>query len=330
MGRSSPLRGGRDVAPAEADRPARRLRAAAAASARASSCRSPTRRRARASRPREGRTTRRRPRARAPTVRSMTTPRLIGNHCRTCSTSSSGPEPFHAHTIAPFASRPICPSAISRFARFSSTGSQQRSVWPGCDGIARLERRRLRALRELVPAARAEVAAGRAVVHRGRHSRYGRQALGPRPVHPRDRAQQAPRVRVLRVVEDLVDRPLLDDAPGVHDEDAVGDVGDDAEVVGHEHDARVGPLAQLLHDLQDLRLDRHVQRGRGLVGDEHRRVARERHRDHHALAHAARELVRVASGCARAPAGSRPARAAPPPGRGPRPPVCHGGPGSAR
>ena len=45
--------------------------------------------------------------------------------------------------------------------------------------------------------------------------------------------------------------------------------------------------------LEDLRLDRHVERGRRLVGDEQRGLAGERHRDHHALPHAAGELVRV-------------------------------------
>ena len=64
---------------------------------------------------------------------------------------------------------------------------------------------------------------------------------------------------------------------------------------------------QLAHQIEDLRLDRDVERGRRLVGDQQLRVAGERHRDHHALAHAARELVRVlagraapARGCARA------------------------------
>ena len=44
---------------------------------------------------------------------------------------------------------------------------------------------------------------------------------------------------------------------------------------------------------QDLRLHHHVERRRGLVGDDQRRVARERHRDHHPLLLAPRELVRV-------------------------------------
>ena len=47
-------------------------------------------------------------------------------------------------------------------------------------------------------------------------------------------------------------------------------------------------------ELEDLRLDRHVERGRGLVGDHQTRLEGERHRDHHALAHATGELVREA------------------------------------
>ena len=50
---------------------------------------------------------------------------------------------------------------------------------------------------------------------------------------------------------------------------------------------------RLAQELEDLRLDRDVERRRRLVGDQQLRLAGERHRDHHALAHAARELVRV-------------------------------------
>ena len=54
-----------------------------------------------------------------------------------------------------------------------------------------------------------------------------------------------------------------------------------------------GLLLEVAHQVQDLGLDGHVQRGRGLVGDEQLRLAGERHGDHHALRHAARHLVRV-------------------------------------
>ncbi len=73
----------------------------------------------------------------------------------------------------------------------------------------------------------------------------------------------------------------------------VGELGDHPEVVGDEDDRGAELLAQRPHQLEDLRLDRHVERGGRLVGDEQLRVAGERHGDHHALAHAAGELVRV-------------------------------------
>ena len=50
---------------------------------------------------------------------------------------------------------------------------------------------------------------------------------------------------------------------------------------------------QVRQQVQDLRLDGDVERRRRLVGDQQLRLAGERHRDHHALAHAAGELVRI-------------------------------------
>ena len=52
-------------------------------------------------------------------------------------------------------------------------------------------------------------------------------------------------------------------------------------------------VAQRAHQVEDLRLDRHVERGRRLVCDQEPRLARERHRDHRPLPHAAREPVRI-------------------------------------
>ena len=52
-------------------------------------------------------------------------------------------------------------------------------------------------------------------------------------------------------------------------------------------------LLELQHQVEDLRLDGDVERGGRLVGDQHLRIAGQRHGDHHALAHAARELVRI-------------------------------------
>ena len=50
---------------------------------------------------------------------------------------------------------------------------------------------------------------------------------------------------------------------------------------------------QLLEELEDLGLDRDVERGRRLIGDHEGGVHHEGHRDHDALTHAAGQLMRV-------------------------------------
>src|SRR5829696_8928246 len=106
-------------------------------------------------------------------------------------------------------------------------------------------------------------------------------------------AEEPDRVRVLRRREQLVHGRLLDLASGVHHEHAVGNVGDDAEVVRDEDDRRPQARADVPHQVEDPRLDRHVEGGRRLVGNEDLRVTGEGDRDHHPLAHPARQLVRV-------------------------------------
>jgi hypothetical protein len=63
--------------------------------------------------------------------------------------------------------------------------------------------------------------------------------------------------------------------------------------VGDEDDRHAHLALEVLHQLEDLRLDRHVERGRGLVRDEKGRAAGQRHGDHRPLAHAPRHLVGV-------------------------------------
>ena len=99
-----------------------------------------------------------------------------------------------------------------------------------------------------------------------------------------------------RAAEQRADLGLLGLAAGIHDDDALRHLGDDAEIVGDQHDRGVDLLLQLAQQIEDLRLDGHVERGRRLVGDEQLGLAGERHRDHHPLPHAARQLVRVFAG----------------------------------
>ena len=123
----------------------------------------------------------------------------------------------------------------------------------------------------------------------------------------RERGGQRARVRVLRLLEHRV-------APGpprrsarVHDREVLAR-REHRQVVGDEQHREVAFALQPLQEVEHLRLHHHVERGRRLVGDEHGRIARQRHRDHHPLPLAAGELVRVVVGAPRRAA--RPARAA--------------------
>ncbi len=119
------------------------------------------------------------------------------------------------------------------------------------------------------------------------------QRLVARAVQPRDRPQQAPGVGMLGRAEDLVRRRGLDDPARVHHHDLVGHLGDHPEVVGDQHDGHAELALEPRDQLQDLGLHGHVQGGRGLVGDQQLGLVRQCHRDHRALPHAPRELVRI-------------------------------------
>ena len=101
---------------------------------------------------------------------------------------------------------------------------------------------------------------------------------------------------MLVLVENLRGRAGLNHLARVHHGDAVGDARDHAEVVRNEDDGGVDLVLQLHQQIHDLRLNRHIQRRRRLVGDQQLRVAAQRHGDHRALAHAAGKLVRILLG----------------------------------
>ena len=120
-----------------------------------------------------------------------------------------------------------------------------------------------------------------------------RQSGGARVAELRHGSDQRLRVRVARSLEDVVDRAELDRCAGVHDEHVLGEARDDPEVVRYQHDCHVTLLGETVEQVDHTGLRRHVERCRGLVGDQQLRVRRERHGDHDALPHTAGELVRV-------------------------------------
>ena len=77
--------------------------------------------------------------------------------------------------------------------------------------------------------------------------------------------------------------------------DQIGDVADDRQVVGDEQVGEIELLLERLEQVDDLRLDRDVERRHRLVGDDEVRVDRERAGDADALALTAGELVRIAA-----------------------------------
>ena len=149
-----------------------------------------------------------------------------------------------------------------------------------------------------VRAAGAEGAAARRV-QRARDIAGEHDALvgaGDLRIRDRDGGQKRLGIRVQGMVIDLVGVGQLDHLAEVHDGDAVGDMAHDQQIVGDEQIGQAEFFLQLGEHVDDLRLDRHVQRGDRLVADDEVRVDRERAGDADALALAAGKFVGVAGG----------------------------------
>ena len=93
--------------------------------------------------------------------------------------------------------------------------------------------------------------------------------------------------------EQLLHRRLFHDLAGVHHHDALRGLRHHAHLVGDQHHRHAEARLHVEQQVEDLRLDGDVERRGRLVGDQQLRPAGQRHGDHHALAHAAGELVRV-------------------------------------
>ena len=98
---------------------------------------------------------------------------------------------------------------------------------------------------------------------------------------------------MLRAFVQVVDERNLGHPSPVHDEHPLGQPGDDAQVVGDPDHGHADFIPQPLEQLDDLRLDGDVERGRRLIGDDDLGRAGDGDGDHHALAHATGELERI-------------------------------------
>ena len=112
-------------------------------------------------------------------------------------------------------------------------------------------------------------------------------------VERRDRLQEAFGIGMSGVADDVACRAAFDNRAEIHHRHLVGDLVDDAEIVGDEDHAHAQILLERAHQFQHLGLDGDVE-GRGrLVGNQQLRTGRERERDHRALAHAAGHFMGV-------------------------------------
>ena len=111
---------------------------------------------------------------------------------------------------------------------------------------------------------------------------------------PRRRLQQHARVRRARVAVKVIALRHLGDGTEVHDGDPVGQKADDREVVRDQQDGEAQTVSQVVEQLQDGRLHRHVEGRDGLVGDEQAWLDGQRPRDGDPLPLSTGELVGVA------------------------------------
>ena len=93
------------------------------------------------------------------------------------------------------------------------------------------------------------------------------------------RRQEQARVRVDGRVEDRLDRAALDDRAVSQDDHVMRDLPHDAEIVRDEQVRDVCGLLKVAEQIEDLRLDRHVEGRHGFVQDHDLGVGRERSRD---------------------------------------------------
>ena len=94
-----------------------------------------------------------------------------------------------------------------------------------------------------------------------------------------------------RPLDDIGRLTGLDDAAGVHDRDPVGETGDYREIVGDPDERGAGLSAKLFHLVDDLALDRNIEGGGRLVGNDELRPVDERNCNGDTLPHAAGKLV---------------------------------------
>src|SRR5579875_19531 len=123
-----------------------------------------------------------------------------------------------------------------------------------------------------------------------------RQSASTAFVQARNRIEQADSIRMGRCLKNLLNGSRFYNMARVHHINMFASTRHDAQIVCDEHNRRAELFGEALHQLENLGLNSHVERGGWLVGNEQLRIAGQGDSDHHALAHAAAELVGIVLG----------------------------------
>ena len=98
---------------------------------------------------------------------------------------------------------------------------------------------------------------------------------------------------MLRRAKQGVDIAMLHNDAVVHYRDIIGQPGNHAHIMSHQQHSRRTSLHHLSQQIENARLGDNVEIGGRFIGDNKRRIAQDRHRNHHALQHAAAHFKRV-------------------------------------
>src|SRR4029453_5537954 len=93
---------------------------------------------------------------------------------------------------------------------------------------------------------------------------------------PRDGVEQAFGIRIawLRIQVERIS--LLYDPACVHHSNSIRHIGHHTKIMSDQDEAHLALLLEVGQELHDLSLDGHIQSSRGLIGDQHSRVERDR------------------------------------------------------
>ena len=96
-----------------------------------------------------------------------------------------------------------------------------------------------------------------------------------------------------RFVENVINGALLYHAAAVHDHHLIAHLCHHTEIMGDEKDRGADFFFQLIHQVEDLRLNGYIQSCSRLIGDQDLRIAYQSHGDHDTLALSAGKLERI-------------------------------------